>query len=311
MRASVPISLLVFTRNSAATLPLLLQTTRWAAERVVVDMQSTDGTVELCQTAGCRVISIAPTFAVDAIRNDYLGELASEWTLVLDSDEHLSADAPEALVELVEKHGDAFDAFAMPRYNSIAGQVVQGGQFYPDQQIRLFRKGFVRWRDGHHHPPEVIGGRLMLLTPPCMHIHHLNYPDLQSFIERQLRYALTDTYNPDPASFDFSNYVGQAYAAFAERHDTGRDGELSTALATVLAWDRIMRGLIHWERTGRVAPLEAAFSLPIAAQHYPAAQSRLRRAEGRMRRLYLGLPAPLKGLIRRARTRLKRLLGGA
>ncbi len=311
MKAPMPMSLLVFTRNSAETLPRLLETTGWAAERVVVDMQSSDGTVELCQAAGCRVISIAPTFAVDAIRNDYLAELASEWTLVLDSDEHLSADAPEMLVELVERHGGAYDAFALPRYNSIAGQVVQGGLFYPDQQIRLFRKGNVRWRDGHHHPPEVVGGRLMVLKSPCVHIHHRNYPDIQSFVERQLRYAITDSYDPDPASFDFSDYVGQAYAAFAQRHDAGRDGELSTALATVLAWDRIMRGLIHWERTGRVAELGAAFSLPIAAQHYPAAERRRGRAEGRLRRLYLGLPEPLKGLIRRTRSSLMRLFGKA
>jgi hypothetical protein len=33
-------SLLVFTRNSAETLPRLLETTGWAAERVVVDMRN-------------------------------------------------------------------------------------------------------------------------------------------------------------------------------------------------------------------------------------------------------------------------------
>ncbi len=306
MKAPLALSLLVFTRNSYETLPHLLATTQWASERVIVDMKSTDGTAELCEAAGCRVISIDPTFSVDAIRNSYLEEAALEWMLVLDSDEYLSADAPEEFTTLVERHGEAFDAFALPRYNTIAGQVVQGGQFYPDHQVRLFRKGFVRWHDGHHHPPEVLGGRLMLLEPPCVHIHHRNYPDLQSFIERQLRYALTDSYDADPASFDFSDYVGQAYAAFAQRHDSSRDGELSTALATVLAWDRIMRGLIHWERTGRAAPLDEAFTLPIVAQRYPAAARRRIQTESLLGRLYLGLPGPLRGLIRRVRSLLGR-----
>lgn len=309
MTPALPLALLVFTRNSAETLPRLLATTEWIGERVIIDMQSTDGTVALCEAARCRVVSIAPTFSVDAIRNSHIGETTAEWTLVLDSDEALSADAPEEVMALIERHGPAFDAFALPRYNTIAGQVIQGGQFYPDHQIRLFRRGTVRWREGHHHPPEVVGGRLMLLDPPCVHIHHRNYPDLQSFIDRQLRYALTDSYDVDPASFDFSDYVGEAYAAFAQRHDTSRDGELSTALATVLAWDRIMRGLIHWERTGRVAPLDQAFSLPIATQHYPAAARRRGRLERLLRRLHGRLPGPAKALVRRARARLMRLLG--
>lgn len=304
MSAIVPVSLLVFTRNSAETLPRLLETTGWVAERVIVDMQSTDGTSELSKAAGCRVVSIEPTFSVDAIRNDHLDEVASEWTLVLDSDEYLSADAPEELTRLIEEHGREFDAFALPRYNSIAGHIMEGSGFYPDNQIRLFRKGAVKWQAGHHHAPDVASGRLKMLTPPCVHIHHRNYPDLQSFIDRQLRYAVTDAYSSDPASFDFSTYLAEAYAAFARRHDTSKDGELSTALATVLAWDRIMRGLIHWERTGRVAPLNSAFSLPIATHEEPG----LRRlgVRGMLRRVLLALPTPVQTLVRRIRSRVLR-----
>lgn len=306
MSVTVPVSLLVFTRNSAETLPRLLDTTGWVAERIIVDMQSSDGTVNLCSAAGCRLISIAPTFAVDSIRNDYLREAASEWTLVLDSDEYLSADAPEELVRLIEEHGGEFDAFSLPRYNSIAGHIMQGRGFYPDNQVRLFRKGTVKWRAGHHHTPEVLGERLMVLNPPCVHIHHRNYADLQSFIERQLRYAVTDTYSSDPASFDFSTYLGEAYAAFAHRHDPSKDGELSTALATVLAWDRIMRGLIHWERTGRVGPLNEAFSLPIATHEAPAPPPRRVGVRGILRSLLQALPSPVQTLVRRIRSRLSR-----
>ena len=71
--------------------------------------------------------------------------------------------------------------------------VMRGSGWYPDHQIRLFRKGTVRWSDTHHTPPQVTTGRarLMELRPPgCLHIHHRNYESLRHFAEKQLRYAL-------------------------------------------------------------------------------------------------------------------------
>ncbi|RWM16756.1 MAG: glycosyltransferase family 2 protein [Mesorhizobium sp.] len=261
------ISLIVHTRNSEATLPRLLDSTRWAAERILIDMQSRDATIEIAQAAGCRVLNTPVVDAVDPIRNQYLGEASQEWILVLDSDEYLAADAHEALQQLIREHGANFDAFALPRFNSVAGHIMRGSGFYPDHQVRFFRKGTVAWQSGHHHLPTVLTGplRLRRLEPPhCLHIHHENYVDVASFLERQLRYALTDDYDADPANFDFGSYVAEAYAEFARRHEPLQDGELSTAVATVLAWDRIVRGLIHWERLGRQQPLNGAFSLPIA-----------------------------------------------
>lgn len=297
MTKVVPISMIVHTRNSAATLPALIASTGWLAERIAIDMESSDDTVALCRAAGFEVVSIPTAPAVDPVRNEHLHRATHEWTLVMDADEHLAADAESELQRLIVTQGDRYDAFALPRYNSVAEQVMRGSLFYPDHQIRLFRKGRVRWHAGHHRPPEVIGGRLLLLEPPCVHIHHLNYPDLESFIARQLRYALTDDYPTDPASFDFSRYIGEAYETFAKRHDTEADGELSTALATVLAWDRVMRGLIHWERTGRTQPLGEAFSLPVVVAA-AAETSRVRRA---VRRMAAMLPASLQRAARRVK----------
>lgn len=267
MRQDIAISLIVHTRNSAATLPRLLETTGWAAERIVIDMQSSDATVEIARAADCRMLTCPIVDAVDEVRNRYLSEARNDWVLVLDSDEYLADDAYEAMQQLVNDDGDKIDAFALPRWNSVAGQIMRGSGFYPDQQIRFFRKGTVAWQPGNHRVPQVLtgAGRLRVLQPPnCVHIHHENYADIVSFITRQLRYALTDSYDPDPRHFDFSLYIAEAYAEFARRHEPTEDGDLSTAVATVLAWDRIMRGLIHWERLGRQQPLNAAFSLPIA-----------------------------------------------
>jgi hypothetical protein len=250
----------------------MLETTGWADERIIVDMSSSDNTAGMAAEAGCRVITIPPSDAVDAVRNSFLPEAKNTWILVLDSDEYVAEDAQSGIEELIARYGQTVDAFAIPRYNYIAGQVMRGSQWYPDQQIRLFRKGTVSWHAGHHRVPSLTTGRerLQVLTPPkCLHIHHLNYENLAVVIERQVRYAMSDVYDDDPDGFDFNTYVREAHAEMYRRFDPDKDGDLSVALATIMAWDRIIRGLIQWDRLGRRPALMPAFTLPVAVQARP------------------------------------------
>lgn len=259
------LAVITHARNAASGLAKLLPTVRWAAETVVIDMESTDDTVAVARAFGARVVAAGAHPRVDAVRNRYLGEVATAWTLVLDADEYLADDAPDLVGKLIEQAGGAIDAYAIPRFNRIGGQVMRGSGWYPDHQVRLFRRGCVLWSDSTHQRPSVVTGdqRLRELEPPdCLHIHHDNYPDLRAFIERQLRYALLDRY--DPAAFDMDEYVTAAYTAFAHRHQPDLDGDLSLALATVMAWDKIMRGLIHWDQIQPRPSLENYFTLPVA-----------------------------------------------
>lgn len=267
--ADVAVTTITHTKNAATTLPRLLETTEWAKERIVVDMQSQDETVPIARQAGCRVLEVDDAPCVDGVRNRFLSEATTEWVFVLDADEYLADDGAEGVQELISQHGAGADAFAIPRFNLIGDQIMQGSGWYPDHQIRLFRRGCVQWSDGNHHAPTVTGGdeRLFIVEPPrCLHIHHANYVGLQDFIERQLRYVTTDTYDDDENSFDFNSYVAEAYDQYDFRGGKCDDGDLSIALGTVMAWDRVMRGLIHWERLGRRPSLAKAFSLPIVTQ---------------------------------------------
>lgn len=278
------ISAIVHTRDAAATLEAALRSLAWADEILVVDMQSRDATRDIARRYATRVVDAPLAPRVDGIRNRWADEASGDWVFVLDADESLADDAGDEIRRLVATHGPDVDAFAIPRCNSIAGQVMRGSGWYPDHQIRLFRKGLVRWSDTHHTPPEVVSGRarLMELVPPdCLHIHHRNYESLRHFAEKQLAYALSDRYDPRPESFDFADYVASAYETLATRDDPEQDGDLSHALALLLAWDRIVRGLVHWESLEPRPPLGLLAALPIATERVPWWRVRLRRWLGR------------------------------
>ena len=258
------ITVIIHTRNAEPTLSRLMESVRWAEECIVVDMDSHDRTCEIARQYGATVLQAPVVQRIDGIRNDFLGCGRHEWILVLDADEYLAEDAEQIIHELLEQYKRSCDAFFIPRYNMIAGQIMRGSNWYPDQQIRLFRKGCVQWSDTTHKLPEVLTGqeRLHTLEPPgCLHIHHENYNSVEQFIERQIQYALKDNY---PANgFSFEDCVAKAYEEFNVRLDEKNDGELSFALATVMAWDKVIRGLIHWERLGRKESLSRAYSLPV------------------------------------------------
>ena len=271
------LSLITHTRNSAQSLGRLLDGVRWVDEIIVVDMGSTDGTRQLAERAGARVLDAPLAPRVDGIRNRFLNEAQHPWILVLDADEYLAHDAEATIRSLLAVCAGRYDAVAIPRFNRIGDHVMQGSGWYPDYQIRLFAKGTVRWPDAIHHPPSVISGeaRLLRLQPPhCLHIHHDNYENLAEFIHRQVEYALRDVYPEDPAEFRPDDYAAHAYAEFARRHDRAHDGDLSTALATVMAWDRVIRCILHWDRLSPRPSLKDFFTLPITTSVPDAELSR-------------------------------------
>jgi glycosyltransferase involved in cell wall biosynthesis len=302
MTAGAPaLSCIVHTRDSEATLARALGSVRWVADLIVVDMASQDDTVRIAREFSARILTAPRVDRVDGIRNDYIEQARHEWVLVLDADEALAADAEANIGALLDRHGADYDAFALPRFNTIAGQVMRGSGWYPDRQIRLFRKGRVRWSDAIHKRPAVAGGRTRLLEVPPeegVFIHHRNYDDLRQFIARQLDYALKDRYPSDPSSFQFGDYVALAYRHLATRRDPEKDGDLSHALALVMAWDAIVRGLLHWEALAPRPGLGAWAALPIATSRMPRWKVALRRWLLRA----LPLRATARRLARRARS---------
>ena len=258
------ISVLIHTRDSAASIGRCLASVAWCNDVVVLDMASTDDTCAIAVAAGARVVAIPAEPWSDAIRNRHLGEAAHPWTLVLDSDESLADDGGLLVEALVERLGADIDAFALPRVNTVAGRVMRGTGFAPDHQWRLFRTGSLAYSAAHHQPPVFRDGyhRLHVVDPaagPC--IHHEHYGSLRDLVLRQARYAATDAYDPD--AFDLGAYTERVHRELAQRHDPEADGDLSRAIATVMAWDGVVRALLHWESLEPRPRLGDFLALPV------------------------------------------------
>src|SRR6185369_14111948 len=162
------ISVTIITFNEESNIAAACDSVSWADEIVVVDSNSTDQTRELALTAGARVITNdwpgfgkQKQFAVDQSRN--------EWILSLDADERVSDELKRSIAELDNEK--LADGYLIPRRTFYQGRWIRGGGWYPDRQLRLFRRSKGHWKDRHIHESVVMNkeAHVAMLTGDLLH----------------------------------------------------------------------------------------------------------------------------------------------
>lgn len=183
------LTVLIHTKNSEATLPAALRSVQFADEVVVIDMQSSDNTVEIAKKAKAKVFEHKDVGFVEPARNFGLGKVSGDWVLILDADEELAPGLVQEIKRITQNTESSADIYYLPRKNIVFGGWVKHTGWWPDYQIRLFKKGKVIWSDELHSQPQLKGTSLKLAAEPEAAIIHHNYPTVESFFDRLNRYT--------------------------------------------------------------------------------------------------------------------------
>jgi glycosyltransferase involved in cell wall biosynthesis len=110
----LPLSVIIITMNEAENLaPCLASLAGIAAEVVVVDSGSQDGTIEIARAAGARVILNSSWPGFGPQKNIALQAASCDWVLSLDADERLTDTLRDQIRAAVGEAG--FDSYEMPR----------------------------------------------------------------------------------------------------------------------------------------------------------------------------------------------------
>jgi glycosyltransferase involved in cell wall biosynthesis len=173
------VSVVVNTLNEEANLPGCLESLRWAAEVVVADMQSEDRTAEIARQFGCRVFECERAGYVEPARNFALAQAKHSWVLVVDADERVSPGLAAWMTTGLDHTPAA--AFRIPRRNFYRQQWITCCGWFPDDQLRLFRREGARYSDRIHRAPTVEG---LTVTLPRRGEAYLAHHAFQSWAER-------------------------------------------------------------------------------------------------------------------------------
>jgi glycosyltransferase involved in cell wall biosynthesis len=188
----MPLSVIIHTKNAASTITRTLKSVSFADEVVIIDMESSDETVALARDFTDKIYTHADEGYADPARNFGLGKATHPWILVVDADEEVSDGLRGFVLSVVtEQAAPEFqaDVYAVPRQNFIFGQWIEHSGWWPDYQIRFFKKGHVKWERGVHRQPDVEGKTLTLPATEQYAFRHFNYESVEDYIARLNRYT--------------------------------------------------------------------------------------------------------------------------
>jgi glycosyltransferase involved in cell wall biosynthesis len=161
----------IITFNEADNIRAACESVAWADEVLVVDACSTDATREIAQGCGARVIERAwPGFAA---QKQFAAEAAQhDWIFSLDADERVSEELRASIEEL--RHLDdaqLADGYRIARRSFYMGRWIRGGGWYPDHQLRLYRRSRGRWAGAYIHESVRLaeGARVGVLRGDILH----------------------------------------------------------------------------------------------------------------------------------------------
>lgn len=126
--------------NEAAKISEAISSVLWADEIVLADSNSTDGTQQIAQQLGARVVQIEFRGFGD-LRNRALEACTGDWIFSLDSDERCTPEVRDEVLAIV-RSADALDVYRVPRRNFFMGRWIRHSGWYPNfRQPQLFRRG--------------------------------------------------------------------------------------------------------------------------------------------------------------------------
>lgn len=182
------VSAVINVRNEADVLEKCLKSlSNFADEIIVVDMHSTDNSVDVAKKYNAIVYSYRPMKVVEPARNFAISKATGKWIILLDPDEYLHRTLKNELLKITQRHD--VDYVKIPRKNIIFGKWIRHSNSWPDYLIRFFRKGNVIWKKEIHSQPITKGECVTLLDSEKLAIRHINYRSVTSFIQRALRYS--------------------------------------------------------------------------------------------------------------------------
>ena len=245
------ISATIITFNEELNIKAACESVAWADEVVVVDSNSTDATQTIAEACGARVITNAwPGFG--AQKQFAVEQAKHEWIFSLDADERVSNELKQSIQSL-RSMKELADGYLVARRTYYQGRWIRGGGWYPDRQLRLFKKSMGRWKERHIHESVTMnpGARVEKLAGDLLHYtsqdaahHHRmigeRYAPLaaRQMFEEGRRTSVLGVASAGPAAFIRSLILKGGL----------RDGFAGFTIASFAAHHAFLKQLMLWEK---------------------------------------------------------------
>ena len=175
------ISVVISAFNEEKMIEDCLKSAKLAADEIIlVNNTSQDSTVKISKKYTDKIFT-RPNDPVmlNISKNFGFSKATGDWIISLDADERITRQLAHEIKKAVLNKD--YNGWEIPRKNIIFGKWIEHSIWWPDYNLRLFRKGFGKFAEKHVHEKLDVIGEVGKLENPMV---HYNYQTVSQFIRK-------------------------------------------------------------------------------------------------------------------------------
>jgi len=245
----VKISASIIVRNEEDNIAALCDSLDWADEIVIVDSDSTDRTVELARRYTDHVFN--HPFRGYKDKHQFADSMTTgDWILWIDADERVTPELRSAIEALRQREPETLPAgFKIARRTHYQGRWIAHSGWYPDYQMRLYRKDASYWDGVAPHETARVEGRVEVLPGEFLHYSKRDLSEhhrvLDSYTTLAARYLYDQGRRPHP--LDLAILPLAAFLRCWVVKQGFRDGHQGLIIALFSAYSVFLKYAKLWE----------------------------------------------------------------
>jgi glycosyltransferase involved in cell wall biosynthesis len=197
------LSVVISAHNEEEKIEECLKSVGFADEIIVLNNSSTDRTEDIARKYTKKVFNQANNpERIDLQKNAGFEKASGDWVLSLDADERVSKELEKEITELLTKEV-GIDGYWIPRKNIMFGRWIEHTGWYPDYQLRIFKKGSGRFESEHVHEFIKVKGKTDSFKSNLI---HENYESIGQFMQKTFVYAKNEAENLLKKEYKFSYF---------------------------------------------------------------------------------------------------------
>ncbi|MCH7725476.1 MAG: glycosyltransferase family 2 protein, partial [Planctomycetes bacterium] len=196
----------VLARNEEANIVECLQSFRpHVGELILIDMESSDRTVELASPFVDKNLSHPTIPNFDSARNIAIPEARYDWLWFLDADERVPVETGQLVNDIVKNRGHEFVALTIPFKTHFCGKWIQHCGWWPGYTMpRVLKRGHFRFAERLHGGVEFDGPSMQSPADPNLAIEHFSYLSIEHYVEKFNRYTSVEAIQLADAGVELS-----------------------------------------------------------------------------------------------------------
>lgn len=244
------ISASVIVYNEEENIADLCESLLWADEIVIVDSSSTDRTVEIAARYTDKIFQ--REFKGYKDKHEFAdAQTTGDWIFWIDADERVTPELATAIQELRDRDdADLPEGFKIARKTFYLGKWIEHSGWYPDYQMRLYRKSKSFWDGVSPHETARVEGAVETLKSELLHYTKRDLSDHHMVLDRYTTLAAEHLHKNGKTRGIGHMFFGPIVAFFRTfiLKQGFRDGIRGLIIAMFTAYGVFLKSAKVWER---------------------------------------------------------------